>query len=218
MTTENDEKSISEKQPSDLDVAVNKTLENFLSFNDPNIISLIMKQLGWSCCDEIYETLSVVRQNINLGAKIAALRHLRKLLHDAAESSRVVTKVSKTIPVEDGSQVTFSAKHIAEVLKPLKQVESKIIEEINDVQRDSGEQTKFDRGCYKRKAVRERDQEFGNIGGDEAGRADKPSSIIDPIDNDSPCIQHRPPSKGDDIAIDLTQPRRNSEIGEETCQ
>lgn len=217
MTATNDEKSISEKQPSDLDIVVNKTLENFLAFNDPNIISQIMKQLGWSCSDEIYETLSVVRQNTNLGAKIAALRHLRKLLHDAAESSRVVTKVSKTIPAEDGSQVTFSAKRIAEVLKPLKQIESKIIEEIDDVQRDSDKQTESDRGCYKRKAIRERDQEFGNIDGDKSRQTNNSDPIINPIGNDSPCIQHKPPSKGDDTAIDLIRPRGNFETGEETC-
>lgn len=96
-----------------------------LSFSDPNLVAMAFAQLGWTFGDEIRETLQVVRQSGNLGAKMTALKHLRSLIKEAAETAGLVGKVSKTFQGPGGEQTTFSANRIALALNPVKQVESK---------------------------------------------------------------------------------------------
>lgn len=100
-----------------------------LSFSDPNILTSIMGQLGWSFSVEIEETIKLAQQSENLSIKLRAIKHLRELLNDAAEKSGMVADVSRTIPGDDGSHTTYHAKQMAAALSPVpKQVKSKVIE------------------------------------------------------------------------------------------
>ena len=98
-----------------------------LSYSDPNLITAVLRQMGWSPNQEIIETLYVSRQNVNLGAKMTALKHLRALLHVAAEANGLIVTATKTFNDEDGSHTTFSAKGMMKALNP-KPVESKEIQ------------------------------------------------------------------------------------------
>ena len=102
------------------------------SFNDPSIITNIFRDLGWNYSVEIKETLALARQNANLSIKFKALKHLRELLREAAETSGYVANVSQTVPNAQGGVTSFHAKRIANVLNPTKQIESKIKESEND--------------------------------------------------------------------------------------
>jgi len=115
------------------------------SFNDASIIINIFRDLGWTYSIEIKETLVLAKQNANLSIKFKALKHLRELLREAAESSGYTAKVSQTVPNAQGGQTTFSAKRIAGILNPPKQVESKVKESQND--KTEKTQNKLDRKC-----------------------------------------------------------------------
>lgn len=93
-----------------------------VSFNDPNLVLSLFRQLGWGLSFEIKETLSIAQQNINLGAKLSAIKHLRTLLREAAEAAGYYGKVTQTINGGDGTSKTFSAKQIANALKPAENV------------------------------------------------------------------------------------------------
>jgi hypothetical protein len=107
--------------------SIEEVLAAITSFNDANIVTSIFHQLGWDCSQEILETLSVARQHINLGAKMTAIKHLRKLLQESAEASGISAKVSKTIPGQDGEFTTFSARRMIQSLNPTKEVKSTIV-------------------------------------------------------------------------------------------
>ena len=120
-------------------------LSAITSFNDPAIIVGIFKELGWSYTFEIKEWLMMARQNANLAVKSKALIQLRKLLREAAETSGLIANVSSTVPNPQGGHTTFSAKRIAGVLNPAKQIEST---EIEGTQNDKAKETtnESDRG------------------------------------------------------------------------
>lgn len=98
------------------------------SFNDPNIITNMFRELGWTYSVEIKETLVLAKQNANLSIKFKAIKYLRDLIREAAEAAGYVANVSKTIPNAQGGQTTFHAKRIAGALNPVKKIESKIKE------------------------------------------------------------------------------------------
>lgn len=112
-------------------------LSAITSFNDPAIIVGIFKELGWSYTFEIKEWLMMARQNANLAVKSKALIQLRKLLREAAETSGLIANVSSTIPNPQGGHTTFSAKRIAGVLNPAKQIESTEIEGTQNDQKET---------------------------------------------------------------------------------
>jgi len=112
------------EQPSPDDV-----LAAIQSFNDPSIITNIFHELGWSYSLEIRETLIMAKQNANLSIKFKAIKHLRELLREAAESSGLVANVSQTFPNDQGGHTTFHAKRIAGILNPVKKIESTEIKE-----------------------------------------------------------------------------------------
>ena len=99
------------------------------SFNDPSIIINIFRDLGWSYSVEIQETLALAKQNANLSIKFKAIKHLRELLREAAETAGYIANVSSTTPNAQGGQTTFSAKRIAGSLNPIKKIESTVIKE-----------------------------------------------------------------------------------------
>ncbi len=102
------------------------------SFNDPSIITNIFRELGWSYSLEIRETLIMAKQNANLSIKFKAIKHLRELLREAAETSGYTANVSQSFPNAQGGQTTFHAKRISNMLNPVKQIESTIKEPKND--------------------------------------------------------------------------------------
>ena len=192
------------------------------SFNDPAIITNIFKELGWNYSIEIRETLSLAQQNANLSIKFKAIKHLRELLREAAESSGYVARVSQTIPNAQGGQTTFSAKRIAGILNPVKKIEST---EIKEPQNDKQEiQTESDRGSDRGSSQTRNNKEIhGGIpngtdtseqfpvesGRTESGRDGEPDDIK-PVDGgetsgpvpggvDTPCISTRPPTCDQDL-------------------
>ncbi len=130
-------------------------LSAITSFNDPAIIVGIFKELGWSYTFEIKEWLMMARQNANLAVKSKALIQLRKLLREAAETSGLIANVSSTVPNPQGGHTTFSAKRIAGVLNPAKQIEST---EIEGTQNDKIKETRDEsnRGCDRGQSQDER--------------------------------------------------------------
>jgi len=127
----------SEPSPDDVLAAIQ-------SFNDPTIIMNMFRELGWSYSLEIKETLIMAKQNANLSIKFKAIKHLRELLREAAETSGYVANVSSTVPNPQGGSTTFSAKRISGILNPVKQIEST---EIKEPQNDKKEtRTEPDRG------------------------------------------------------------------------
>lgn len=135
------------EQPSHEDV-----LAAITSFNDPTIITNMFRELGWTYSIEIKETLTLAKQNANLSIKFKAIKHLRELLREAAETSGYTARVSQTIPDANGGTTTFSAKRIANILNPTKQIESSIKESQNDKKET---QTKPDRGCDRGQSQKE---------------------------------------------------------------
>lgn len=157
---------IKSQQPNSDDV-----LAAIQSFNDPSIITGIFKELGWSYSLEIRETLAMAKQNANLSIKFKAVKHLRELLREAAETSGCVANVSQTIPNAQGGQTTFSAKRIANILKPTKQIESTIKETQNE--RIQETKPEPDRGRDRPESERPESQDSK---GDNPGRIQKGSS------------------------------------------
>ncbi len=190
-----------------------------LSFNDANIVTSIFQQLGWDCSQEILETLSVARQNVNLGAKMTAIKHLRKLLQESAEASGMSAKVSKTIPGQDGEFTTFSARRMIQSLNPTKEVKSEIVnkEEKTDA-RKKEEPKAIGGGSIEAEDERgssvgadtgrdgstgdERGESGGQIeDGESNGRTNDGDTEQQTSDDSSykPCIKHRPPASGDNL-------------------
>ena len=101
------------------------------SFNDPAIIINLFRQLGWSYTVEIKETIALAQQNANLSIKFKALKYLRELLREAAETSGYIASVSQTVPNPQGGVTSFHAKRIANILNPTKQIESNVKETQN---------------------------------------------------------------------------------------
>jgi len=107
--------------------SIDEVTSAILSYNDPQLITTALNSLGWNCNIEILETISVARQNVNLGAKMTAIKYLRTLLQETAEASGYISQVSQTRPGADGGSTTFSAKRISAALNPTKNVISKEI-------------------------------------------------------------------------------------------
>ena len=122
-----------------------------LSFNDPAIITNLFKQLGWSYSLEIQETVSLAKQNANLSIKFKAIKHLRELLQEAAETAGLISNVSRTTPNAQGGHTTFSAKRIAGILNPVKQIESTEIKEPQNEQ-PKETRTESNRGSDRRES------------------------------------------------------------------
>ena len=189
------------------------------SFNDPSIITNIFRDLGWNYSTEIKETLALARQNANLSIKFKAIKYLRDLIREAAETSGYTARVSQTIPDAHGGTTTFSAKRIANVLNPAKQIESSIKENQNGKKET---QTDPDRGCDReqsqtqesgdssepirdsRRAFPIGDVESGGTEPQDGGETSRPvprgknsskdnKRCID-RDDSNPCIQTRPPA------------------------
>ncbi len=131
-----DEIEKSEPSPDDVLAAIQ-------SFNDPSIIINIFKEIGWNYSIEIRETLIMAKQNANLSIKFKAIKHLRELLREAAETSGYTANVSQTFPNAQGGQTTFHAKRISNMLNPTKQIESTIKDpkddkRLQDIESQSG--------------------------------------------------------------------------------
>jgi len=193
---------MSDEQPS-----VDEVTSIVLSYNDPQLISVVLDMIGWSCTTEIIETISIAKQNKNLAAKLAAIKYLRKLLQDAAESAGMLGSVSRTVSGTDGSQTTFHAKRVALALNPERKKITSIQKEITDGQ--TKQTTDGDVGSIGGKGGGIAGTDSGRAGGtstcggeggtddDESGRTSDPILYEAPPkegDTDDPCIQHRLPT------------------------
>ena len=193
---------MSDEQPS-----VDEVTSIVLSYNDPQLISVVLDTIGWSCTTEIIETISIAKQNKNLAAKLAAIKYLRKLLQDAAESAGMLGSVSRTVSGMDGSQTTFHAKRVALALNPERKKITSIQKEIVDGH--TKQTTDGDVGSVGSKGGGIAGAESGRVSGtstcggkdrtddDESGRTADPLIYEAPPkegDTDDPCIQHRLPT------------------------
>ena len=118
----NSEIEKSEPSPDDVLAAIQ-------SFNDPNIIVNLFRSLGWTYSVEIKETVTLAQQNANMSIKFKAIKYLRELLREAAETAGYTAEVSQTFPNVQGGSTTFSAKRISGILNPVKKIESTEIKE-----------------------------------------------------------------------------------------
>lgn len=210
------------------------------SFNDPSIIVNMFKTLGWSYSLEIQETLALARQNANLSIKFKAIKYLRDLLREAAETSGLVANVSHTIPNSGGGHTTMSGKRIAGMLSPVKKIESTIIKESqNDQKRlqpiagSSGcdeksriEETESDRGCDRQESNNSENTtnrcDFSETfpqedqGANPSGSSCPPDSTRfgspEPTDGGIPPEQRRPnlPTESPDNQIGIGPERKNA--------
>ncbi len=193
------------------------------SFNDPSIITNLFHELGWTYSFEIKETITMAKQNANLSIKFKAIKHLRELLREAAETSGLVANVSQSIPNAQGGMTTFHSKRIAGILNPTKQIESTEIKEPKNGKEEIP--TKPNRDCDRPKSKRslqadpldsaecprpaptsERDGGLGSPEPEHGGETPRPvpgggNTIVSPpgADDDSdseesPCIKTRPPT------------------------
>ncbi len=87
--------------------------------------------------------MSLAKQNANLSIKFKAIKHLRELLREAAETSGLIANVSRTVPNSGGGHTTMSGKRIAGMLSPVKKIESTVIKES---QNDQTEEPESNRG------------------------------------------------------------------------
>jgi hypothetical protein len=127
-----------EKQPTQEEI-----VQALMDFNDPGVIVTLFRQLGWSYTFEIQETIKCAKQNANLSIKLKAIKHLRELLKEAAETSGYIANVSSSKPNADGGHTTLHAKRVVGLLNPTKRIEST---EVKESENDQKEQTESDRG------------------------------------------------------------------------
>lgn len=192
------------------------------SFNDPNIIVKMFADLGWNYSVEIKETLALARQNANLSIKFKAIRYLRELLQEAAEASGYITNVSSTTPNPQGGQTTFSAKRIAGILNPVKQIKStevketqnEQIEERTEPDRDGDRQQGKVRGAKNPpEPIRDTGRAFplgdGGLGGIESADGGTPAGGR-PADDQTGTSG---PTVGD-ISTEKVEPERNDAKGD----
>jgi len=125
-----------------------------LSFSDINLVTSLFEQQGWSFTDEIREVLFIARQNNNLATKLSAIKYLRVLIKEIAETAGYVTKVTQTIPGENGESTTFSAKRVSAALNPPPQVKKIISTQKENLDVEEREQETLDRGSTG-KSIRE---------------------------------------------------------------
>lgn len=197
----------SESSPDDVLVAIQ-------SFNDPTIITNLFRNLGWTYSFEIKETIDLAKQNANLSIKFKAIKHLRELLREAAETAGYVANVSTTAPNAHGGHTTFSAKRISGILNPVKKIESTEIKELQNGKTEK--RTEPDRGSDREQSKAERehpaetkrdtrrafplgDADSGGTeppdGGETTGRAGADNSDSHGSESpDNPCIKTRPPT------------------------
>jgi len=191
------------------------------SFNDPGIITNIFRELGWSYSLEIKETLIMAKQNANLSIKFKAIKHLRELLREAAETSGYTANVSQTFPNAQGGQTTFQAKRISNILNPTKQIESTIKEpkddKIEETQsnrgsdrseseetQDTGDAFPSLEGCPGATPDPKRSSESGGVEPSNGGETPRPvpggtSGKDSDSEERNPCIKTRPPTCDQDL-------------------
>ena len=175
-----------------------------LSFNDPAIITNLFKQLGWSYSLEIQETVSLAKQNANLSIKFKAIKHLRELLREAAETAGYIANVSSTSPNIHGGHTTFSAKRIAGILNPVKQIESTEIKEPQNEILPRKPKVESDRGCDRQESQRPgRSQEIQ--GGVRDGTCGTDTREVFPAE-DVGAEQGGPPEPADSTGLGSPEP------------
>ena len=162
------------EQPSPDDV-----LAAIQSFNDPNIILNIFKECGWTYSFEIKQTIELAKQKANVSIQFKAIKHLRELLREAAETAGYTANVSQTMPNAQGGHTTFHAKRIAKMLNPTKQIKSNVKESEND--KTEKIQTNNEKDELRRGSDRRQSQDAGANSTDpkrDTGRA-SPSGDAD---------------------------------------
>jgi len=117
------------------------------SLGDTNLVVSMFDSLGWTFTDEIREVLKLVRQNTNLPAKLNAIKYLREILREAAETSGMIANVTRTIPGHDGESTTFHARGIVDALHPEKRKQVDSTMKGNEDERREGDGQEPDRGC-----------------------------------------------------------------------
>jgi len=199
------------------------------SFNDPSIIINLFNQLGWRYSVEIKETVALAQQNANMSIKFKAIKYLRELLREAAETAGYTARVSQTIPDAQGGTTTFSAKRISGILNPVKKIEST---EIKETQNDKKEiRTEPDRGSNRGQSQTQSENTSVDSdgttsqGGTDTGRAfpigDVESGGTEPPDGGETSRQSGGGfSNGDDNSADSNRKKRkriNNKVSSNPC-
>lgn len=89
------------------------------SLADPNLVNSLYQQYGWNLNTEVRELIAAARQNLNLPAKLKAIKMLRDIMIESAERSGLIGEYSKTKKNKQTGEIeTFHAKSIAAALNP----------------------------------------------------------------------------------------------------
>jgi len=120
------------------EVTVGEAIDLACTIADPNIVTSIFQQFGWTFNEEIMQVLKVARQDLNMPAKLNAIKMLREILKESVEHAGGIGDITHTSPDGRGGTVTFHAKGIEAALAPQarKQVDSKTVEESTDERRE----------------------------------------------------------------------------------
>lgn len=173
-----------------------------LSFNDPSLIANVFRHLGWSPSLELTETVKLAKQDNNLNVKLRAIKHLRELMKEAAESSGLIANVSQTRPLPGGGSTTFHAKRIVEAMNPTKKIESTQIGESENVEKRKEEPNRTgDRQESRDSSAGGNDNPLGGgtnsegdggLGDSQSENDGTPPAEADG-ETDTPCIKTRKP-------------------------
>lgn len=93
-------------------------MEQLVQFTDAGTFLTTLDQCNWTGATEIEEILTIARQNINLGAKLSAIKYLREILKDTMESSGLLVRATKTMHNPNGDTLSFTADLVTAALPP----------------------------------------------------------------------------------------------------
>lgn len=92
-------------------------MEQLVQFTDASAFLESLEEFGWTGTTEVEEILLIARQNINLGAKLQAIKYLRELLYETMQASGLLVKATRTLRGADGDTLTLSADLVRSSLK-----------------------------------------------------------------------------------------------------
>jgi len=95
-----------------------RRLGQALNFTSPVELGRVFDLLGWSLDDEIRELIGVAQQDINLSAKVSAIKALRGILYENLRHSGLIRQVRETGRTHDEQgQHELSASRVYTIIQ-----------------------------------------------------------------------------------------------------
>ena len=171
-------------------------IQQLVQFTDMSVFLNTLDACNWTGTTEIEEILKIAKQDMNLAAKLSAIKYLHELLKDAMETSGLLVRATKTIHNDNGDVLTFTADLVTAALPPAKEIPSHVKrneecpsgKQIDDQKRtgSEGEGSKERRSVQSSKGAppetihpgttSESSGKSVDRGGDNSGTGERPSS------------------------------------------